>query len=118
MLKPGKSYSNKFPGFFQELKSTTLTEYFRSVNLSFNQSCISTAIPKYLQRNKNKVKRNIATINSTEAKKIKKLRLEKLISSVGAYNSVSNSRNQLFADKKGLKSWKEDNRSSNTNWKH
>jgi len=53
-------------GFLQELKATTLTKYFRSINLAFNSAAL------ILQRNEDKITPNIAAINSTEVKTTRK----------------------------------------------
>jgi len=76
VLNPEKSYTKQTSCFFQEVKSSTLAEYFRSINLTFNQY-VSTAM--ILWRNEEKVIGNIAAVNRSENNK--KLRFKKLVCS-------------------------------------
>ena len=63
-----KVLERKPSGFFQELKATTLTKYFRSINAIFNQYISVALIP---QRNEDNVTGDIAARSSTKVKTIR-----------------------------------------------
>jgi len=101
--KAWKILYQKCSGFFQGLKTTTLTEHFRSINLSN----ISTPVFLQLRRNENKIISYIAAINSTEVKKLRNSNCNRQTRSLcWCRSSHNDSRNDCLRAEKDWNVWK------------